>query len=293
MAAVPAILQLAEHGDDRFTGESAMLGLPRVFGGQILAQGLIAAARTVPPGRPAHSLHAYFLSGGHPERPIEYRVERTRDGGRMTCRTVTASQDGRLVAELMCSFASLAGGVDHQRRPLSGPTADELPLLAEALDQWGGMGPSWSGFEGLEIRLQPTEIDPAVSAIDDPGALTQRVWQRVPDPMPEDPMLHQAMLVYASDVTQLAAALVPHGIPIGVDALPGRAWDGVSVDHAVWFHRPARADEWLLFEQCSPSAATGRAFTRTDVFTAHGMMVASVAQEGLIRDLSADRPAQR
>ena len=109
--------------------------------------------------------------------------------------------------------------------------------------------------------------------------------------MPDEPVLHQAMLAYASDVTQLAASLVPHGIPIGVDRLPGRTFDGVSLDHALWFHRPARADDWLLFEQCSPSAATGRAFTRADVFAADGTLVASVAQEGIIWDLAPDRPA--
>jgi acyl-CoA thioesterase-2 len=285
------VLRLESLDGDRFIGASPDFGWPRVFGGQLLAQGLIAAARTVAEDRPAHSLHAYFLSGGHPGRDMTYQVTRTRDGGRMSCRTVTATQDGRTVAELMCSFVSASGGVSHQRRPQPSTSPENVPSLADALEPWGGMGPSWSGFEGLEVRAQPEELDPATTAIDDPGALIQQVWQRVPEPMPDDPVAHQAMLLYASDVTQLAAALVPHGIPVGVDALPGRAWDGVSVDHAVWFHRPARADEWLLFEQCSPSADAGRAFTRTDVFTAEGILVASVAQEGVIRDVPPIRDA--
>jgi acyl-CoA thioesterase-2 len=288
---VPAVLRLDPAGDDCFVGRPALLGLPRVFGGQLLAQGLLAAARTVPDGRDAHSLHAYFLSGGHPGRPITYRVDRTRDGGRMSCRTVTASQDGRTVAELMCSFVMASGGVSHQRRRPAGPEPDEVPTLADALEPWGGMGQSWSGFDGVEIRTRPEEIDSRMAATKDPGAISQQVWQRVPGRMPDDQILHQAMLVYTSDVTQLAASLVPHGIPLGVDVLPGRYWDGVSVDHAIWFHRPARADEWLLFVQCSPSAGAGRAFTRAEVYTADGSLVASVAQEGVIRDLPGPEPA--
>jgi len=285
-----ALLDLENLGDDRFSGESTLLGLPRVFGGQLLAQGLLAAARTVGQGRPAHSLHGYFLAGGVPDRPIVYDVQRVRDGGRMSSRAVTARQDGRLIAELMCSFAATSGGVSHQRRPAPAPRPDEMPVLAEALAPWGGLGPSWTGFDGIEIRARPTELDP-VDAGADVGTIVQQIWERVPERMPDEPVLHQAMLAYASDVTQLAASLVPHGIPIGVDRLPGRAFDGVSLDHALWFHRPARADDWLLFEQCSPSAATGRAFTRADVFAADGTLVASVAQEGMIWDLSSHRPA--
>jgi acyl-CoA thioesterase-2 len=286
-----ALLDLETLGENRFSGLSPSLGLPRVFGGQLLAQGIVAAARTVGQGRPAHSLHAYFLAGGEPERPIVYDVQRTRDGGRMSCRTVTARQDGRLIAELMCSFGATDGGVEHQRVRSPGPRPRDLPLLADALAPWGGPGPSWSGFDGLEIRAQPTEPDPAAGRTGDAGAIIQQVWQRVPERMPDEPLLHQAMLAYASDVTQLAASLVPHGIPVGVDRLPGRAWDGVSIDHALWFHRPARADDWLLFEQCSPSAATGRAFTRADVFSLDGTLVASVAQEGIIWDLPPEWPS--
>lgn len=283
MPVAPAVLALQTLSGDRFVGQPAVLGLPRVFGGQLLAQGLLAAAHTVAAGRTAHSLHAYFLSGGDPLRPIDYRVGRVRDGGRMSARSVTASQDGRVVVEMLCSFVATSGGVSHQRSPAPVLAPDELPELAEALGPWGGLGPSWTGFEDLEIRVRPEELDPA--ALDDPGAVIQQVWQRVPGRMPDDPLLHQAMLVYASDVTQLAAALVPHGIPIGVDVLPGRAWDGVSVDHSVWFHRAVRADDWMLFEQCSPSADAGRAFTRAEVFTAEGVLVASIAQEGVIRDV--------
>ena len=121
--AVPAVLHLESTGDDHFSGSSALLGLPRVFGGQLLAQGLVAAARTVPDGRMAHSLHAYFLSGGHPARPIDYQVDRTRDGGRMSCRTVTASQDGRIVSEIMCSFVTVSGGVEPPAPPRAGTVA--------------------------------------------------------------------------------------------------------------------------------------------------------------------------
>jgi acyl-CoA thioesterase-2 len=293
---MPSVVLLETLAPDRFGGMPSDLGLPRMFGGQLLAQGLIAASRTVADDRPAHSTHAYFLAGARLGRPVEYHVECVRDGGRLSSRQVTAVQDGLTVAIQVCSFARSAGGITHQRRPAVTEIADEQPTLAESVRQWGGLGPSWSGFAGLEIRCRPEEIEPGSAP--DPGAVTQSIWQRVPEPMPDDPVLHQAMLLYASDVTQLAAALVPHGVPIGLDALGDRVYDGVSVDHAVWFHRPARADTWLLFEQSAPSAGLGRAFTRADVFTQDGTLVASVAQEGLVRDMraggqAADTPTPR
>lgn len=280
------MLDLAASGPDCFIGTSIAMALPRVFGGQVLAQGLVAAAQTVDDGKTAHSLHAYFLRAGDPDEPIEYRVDRVRDGRQLSCRAVSALQHGRAIATILCSFAATSDGVTHQRRVPSTASAAALPTLIEATAQWGGLSPEWSGFNALEIRVQPRHVDPT-SEVEDPGAVFDHIWQRVPYRLPDDAVLHQAMLVYASDICQLAAALVPHGVPIGIEKVGDHRWDGVSVDHVVWFHRPCRADEWLLFEQCAPSAGAGRALTRSDVFTADGVLVASIAQEGLIWNAAA------
>ncbi len=283
---VPAVLDLSRTGPDTFLGPQVSMGMSRVFGGQVLAQGLMAAGRTVTDAKTAHSLHAYFLRAGDPAEPIHYRVERVRDGRRLSSRQVTAEQHGRPIATMTTSFAATGGGVCHQLHPPRSISPEQVPTLEQAAVRWGGLGPAWRGFEALEIRIDPLTVDPPVSSRRI-GAeqTTDRVWQRVPFPLPPDQLLHQALLVYASDVTILAAALVPHGVSVGCEQIVGgQAWDGVSVDHAVWFHGPVRADEWMLFEQLSPAAQDGRAFTRAQVFAPDGSMVASVAQEGLILD---------
>ncbi len=285
---VLGMLVLEPSGADSFIGARVTMGLPRVFGGQVLAQALVAAGHTVA-DKTAHSLHAYFLRAGDPGEPIGYDVQRVRDGRRLSCRTVTAHQHGKAIATVTMSFAATAGGVTHQIPAPPSIPALEVPTLEDSAASWGGLGPAWGGFDALEIRIDPLRIDPVPSRPTmtlAPGTSTDQVWQRVPFPLPEDPLLHQAFLVYASDVTILAAALVPHGVPVGCEGSGGRLlWDGVSVDHAIWFHGSVRADEWMLFEQLSPAAADGRAFTRAEVFTAGGTMVASVAQEGLILGL--------
>jgi len=282
---VTALLELTAAGPDRFLGTSFPISPVRVFGGQVLAQGLIAAARTIADTKQPHSMHAYFLRAGDPYQPIEYQVERVRDGRQLSCRQVSATQGGKPIATMICSLADTSGGPTHQRRIPPTPPPTQLPTLAEAVRPWGGISEQWAEFAALDIRVKPRLIEPG-TVVPDPGGVADHVWQRVPVPMPDDPVLHQAMLLFASDITQLAASLVPHGVPLGLDELNGRGWDGVSVDHAMWFHRPARADEWLLFEQCAPSAGHGRTLTRADVFTADGELVASVAQEGLIRDIA-------
>ena len=286
---VLAMLELTPIGSDAFVGARVAMGLPRVFGGQVLAQALVAAGRTVPE-KTAHSLHAYFLRAGDPGEPIRYDVQRVRDGRRLSCRTVTAHQHGRSIATVTMSFAATSGGVAHQIPAPASIPAPQVPTLAESASAWGGLGPAWGGFDALEIRVDPRRVgvDSAgrTPTTMEPGASTDQLWQRVPFRLPAEPLLHQAFLVYASDVTILAAALVPHGVPVGCEEVGGRLlWDGVSVDHAIWFHGPVRADEWMLFDQLSPVAADGRAFTRAEVFTADGRMMASVAQEGLILGL--------
>ncbi len=275
-----ALIELSPAPGDAWVGDPGALGLPRIFGGHVLAQSLLVAARTVPAARSAHSLHAYFLRAGDPARPITYRVKALRDGRRLSVREVTADQGAAPIAVATLSFADTDGIITHQRRPPVAVPAVDLPTLAEATQRWGGLSPAWLGFDLLEMRVEPRQA----TVHDDIPQWTDHVWQRVPEALGEDPVLHQALLVYASDVVQLAAALVPHGIALGREVVDGLLWDGVSLDHAIWFPRPARADEWLLFEQVSPVAAAGRAYTRTEVFTTAGELVASIAQEGLVFD---------
>ena len=289
---VLAMLDLTAIGDDRWSGPTVVMGMPRVFGGQVLAQALVAAGQTVPSPKTAHSLHAYFLRAGDPEQPIEYQVERVRDGRRLSCRSVSASQHGRPIATMMCSFADTTGGVSHQLPPPDAPDAGTVPTLSESAEAWGGLGPAWGGFEALEIRVAPTTVDPPVDRrIITPEQSTDLIWQRVPFALPAQELLHQAYLVYASDVMVLAAALVPHGVPIGCELAAGRLlWDGLSIDHAVWFHAPVRADDWMLFQQRSSVAGAGRAMTSAEVYSPDGTLVATVAQEGLILASPPERP---
>jgi acyl-CoA thioesterase II len=279
-----ALMRPTATGLDTFRGERGELNLPRIFGGEVLGQGLMAAAATVDPAKTAHSLHAYFLRAGQPDEPVTYRVTRLRDGRRFAVRSITADQHGSVLATMTASFADTAGGVTHQRRPPAAPAPDQLATLTEASEAWGGLGPSWYGFDPMEIRLDPRQVRPGEGDLE---AWTDRVWQRMARPLPDDPVLHQALLVYASDILQLASALVPHGLPLGREEVSPDGFDGVSLDHAVWFHRPVRVDEWLLFEQCSPVAGGGRAFTRAEIFSPDGDLVASVAQEGLIFGIGA------
>ncbi len=285
---VLAMVDLTPCGDDTWLGRPVTMGMTRVFGGQVLAQGLVAAGHTVTGGKTAHSLHAYFLRAGDPAEPIEYRVERVRDGRRLSSRQVTAVQHGRPIVSMTISFAATSGGVTHQQHPPRPAAPEDVPTLEQAAVRWGGLGPAWGGFEALEIRIDPSTLDPTRSRLIDADQSTDQVWQRVPFALPPDQLLHQAFLVYASDVTMLAAGLVPHGVPVGCEGRNGRQlWDGLSIDHAVWFHSPVRADEWMLFQQESPVAQDGRAFTRAQVYTRDGSMIASVAQEGLILDAHA------
>jgi acyl-CoA thioesterase-2 len=264
-------LALRPAGDDVFVGDSIAMGLPRIFGGQLLAQSLVAAARTVSSGAAAHSLHLYFLRPGDPLRPVELAVERVRDGRRHAVRSVRAVQDGRVLTTMTASFTPGlppgTGAPDHQAPAPVARAPQHLPTLAEYTEQWGGLSDLWGGLEAVEVRVDP----------DAPNL----VWLRLNDAAPGGVLLHQALLAYLSDVTTMAAAMVPHGVPIGIEQLDGLVWDGVSLDHAIWFQRAARADDWLLFVQQSPSTCGGRGLARADVYRADGVLAASLAQEGL------------
>ena len=271
VGAVLQTLDLAPAGRDAFVGASMRMGLPRVFGGQLLAQSLLAGARTVRPDARAHSLHLYFLRAGEPDRPIEFHVERVRDGRRFAVRAVRAVQDGRVLTTMTASF--LAGGTvadaapEHQVVAPESQRAADLPTLAAYADAWGGLSEVWSFLAAVDCRVDPDRDGLA--------------WMRLKERVPDEPLLHQALLAYLSDVTTMAAVMAPHGLPMGIEEADGRAWDGVSLDHVIWFHRDARVDDWLLFAQVSPSSSGGRGLARADVYTAAGTLAASLAQEGL------------
>jgi acyl-CoA thioesterase-2 len=249
------LLDLERIEVNLFRGVSPREGWQRVFGGQVIGQALVAAGRTVE-GRAAHSFHAYFLRPGDPDVPILYDVDRLRDGTSFTTRRVVAIQHGRPIFNLQASF---------QVAELRMEVADRLPEK---------MRPIFTRARPIEVRpLDPQdEFDP------EPRAPAQNVWFRAVDRLPDDPALHQCVLAYASDLTLLDTSTLPHAVSWWNDKL-----QSASLDHAMWFHRPFRADEWLLYAQDSPSASGARGFNRGSVFTRDGKLVASVTQEGLIR----------
>ncbi|HEV7732458.1 MAG TPA: acyl-CoA thioesterase II [Candidatus Binatia bacterium] len=272
------LLDLEELEVNIFRGRSPQENRQRVFGGQVAGQALVAAGRTVERGI-VHSLHAYFLRPGDPAKPILYEVDRIRDGRTFTTRRVVAIQHGRAIFNLAASFQPEEKGPEHQMAMPDVADPDSLPSSSERLEKVKDSLPK----EALEwlTRDRPIEVRPVMGG--NPFKPTKRpprqmVWIRANGTLPDPFLLHQCVVVYASDLTLLDTATLPHAI----------AWNDpsyvmASLDHAMWFHRPFRADEWLLYVQDSPSASGARGFTMGQLFTRNGILVASVAQEGLIR----------
>ncbi len=272
-----AILDLQQSAPNVFVGQDAGSARQRVFGGQVLAQALTAAYRTVPDGRAAHSLGAYFLRAGAAGTPINYVVETTRDGGNFSARRVVADQGGRVIFSMVCSFHELEPGLDHADAiPVDVPAPEDCPPLSEVLGARSRRAAeAWSQeFGALETRFASDTS--SIDAAGRPDA-AMKLWVRAESSLPEDSKLHQAVLAYASDLTLLAVSTVPHPVEFG-----GPGMQVASIDHSMWFHRPARADEWLLYDQVSPSASAGLGFSFGRLF-AGGRLAASCAQEGLIR----------
>ncbi|MER2265061.1 acyl-CoA thioesterase II [Methylobacterium oxalidis] len=273
------ILDLERLEVDLFRGISPQIGWPRVFGGQVVAQALVAATRTVPSTRPPHSLHAYFLLGGDPKVPIIYEVERIRDGRSFTTRRVKAIQHGRAIFAMSVSYHDAEEGYAHQARMPEAPDPDTLPDT-RALLAAGGEGIPFP-VAAYFARERPIELKPVSIKrylVREPREPRCQVWLRAASPLPDDPAIHQAVLAYATDMTLLDATLIAHGRTV-FDA----DMQSASLDHALWLHRPFRADEWLLYAQDSPSAEGARGFARGQIFSRSGELVASVAQEGMIR----------
>lgn len=280
VAELVSILDLEQIEVNHYRGRPApTTTLQRVFGGQVAAQALRAASATVDNDRFVHSLHSYFLRAGDTVLPIDYDVEAIRDGGSFSTRRVQARQQGTTIFYLTASFHHVEEGFEHQDEMPEVPSPQDSPDLGEVLDMFSARAADawraeWSALEVRYVgdsrpggRMQPNGR-PAQS----------RLWFRAHGTLPDDRVLDTCVLTYASDLTLLGSALVPHGVLIGSPTI-----QAASLDHAIWFHRPARADAWMLYDQVSPSAFGGRGFATANIFTEDGLLVASAAQEGLIR----------
>jgi acyl-CoA thioesterase-2 len=263
-------------GQDVFTGTSQWEPLGRVFGGQVMAQSLVAAQRTIGDERAVHSLHAYFLRPGDLSIPITFTVDRIHDGRSFATRRTQASQDGVPILSMIASFQTLDDGLDHQvDMPDDLPGPDDVPSDAELLSAVDHpVARAWAD-RPFDMRHVPS---PVYFSIDGARVAHQAVWMRATSPLPDDLDLHRAALLYASDYTLLETIYRRHGVPMITPGLKA-----ASLDHAMWWHRPGRADEWMLYVQESPNATGGRGLALGRIYDRSGRLLASVAQEGMIR----------
>jgi len=272
-----ALLDLERIEDDIFRGVSPAESPMRVFGGQVAGQALVAAGRTVPPERGVHSLHAYFIRSGDPRVPIVYEVDRIRDGRSFTTRRTVAIQHGKAIFALAASFQLPEEGLEHADEMPSVPPPEQLDDLATWARQAGAAQPAIARLpRPFDLRY----VTPPVWAGGGEQSRAERrsqLWMRVDGVLPDDPLVHVCVLAYASDLTLLGSVTAHHGRSLdhGVVA--------ASLDHAMWFHRPFRADEWVLYDCTSPSASGGRGLAVGRFFSRHGRLIATVVQEGLVR----------
>ncbi|MFJ9666910.1 acyl-CoA thioesterase II [Streptomyces sp. SID8111] len=278
------LLDLEQIEENIFRGRSRSAVVPRVFGGQVAAQALVAAGRTVPADRPAHSLHAYFLRPGDPGAPIVYNVDRIRDGRSFTTRRVVAVQHGKPIFHLSASFQTYEEGLDHQAPMPPSPDPATLPTAEERLRGYTHLDPevverSLEASAAVDLRYVD---EPPYGRFGEPREPHSQVWFRTNGKLDRDvdePLLHVVLATYVSDMTLLDSVLLAHGR--GGWAVGDVV--GASLDHAMWFHRPFRADEWLLYDQQSPSAHGGRGLGQGRIYTQDGRLAVSVIQEGVVR----------
>jgi acyl-CoA thioesterase-2 len=278
-ALVARLERIVPAGDDVFDKEAAPSVFDRIYGGQSLAEALMAAARTTNSGDRLHAAHCHFLKLGDPRLPTRFRVERLRDARSFAVRQVRAEQAERLILIATFSFAAPSEGIAHQWPAPDAPSPEATPSRDEELIAlYGDDLPVNAGIPWpIDIRhIDQRPWDPAIG----PGR--HRLWMRADETLPDDPLLHAALLLYASDLTMADAVTVQHPIR-WEDLMAGRGYFGASLDHAFWMHAPARVDEWLLHEQESSRAADGRGFTTGRFFDRSGVLVASVAQEIFIQ----------
>ena len=272
-----ALLDLEKIEENIFRGVSPAHSPVRVFGGQVAGQALVAAGRTVPEERRVHSLHAYFIRGGDPSVPIIYEVDRIRDGRSFTTRRVVAIQHGKAIFSLSASFQKDEPGIEHaEEMPEGVPAPETLPTLMERAEGYA-----------IGAHSRPRPID--VRYVNEPPWVTRetgerparnQVWMRADGKLPDQQLLHVCVLTYASDMTLLDSVLARHGVYWDTDKVLG-----ASLDHALWFHRPFRADEWFLYDSASPTASGARGLATGRFFGADGTLIATVVQEGLLRVL--------
>ncbi|HYI55578.1 MAG TPA: acyl-CoA thioesterase II [Microlunatus sp.] len=275
------LLDLEEIEVGLFRGRQPKTALQRVFGGQVLAQGLVAASRTVPEDRRLHSMHGYFIRPGRTDLPIVFDVENIRDGRSFSARRAVARQGGAVIFFASSSFHTPEDGVEHEDAvPTDVPDPEDCPTLSEVLARASGRPASlWEQEWGaLEVRYIGDSRPPNGLLVDPAHPARARVWIRTSGPLGDDHRQHQSALAYASDLTLLSASTTPHGLIIGLNV------QAASIDHAMWFHRPFRADQWLLYDQVSPSASSALGLSTARLFQ-DGELVCTVAQEGLIRPL--------
>ncbi|WP_322778082.1 acyl-CoA thioesterase II [Frankia sp. Cas4] len=289
-SALRPLLELEAIQEDVFRGRSRENESTRTFGGLFAAQALVAAGRTVTDDRAAHSLHIVFLRPGAVGATTEYTVEKLRDGRGFSSRRVVAAQAGGDILHASVSFHVGEDGYEHTLRPPTVPDPDELPPAASWFTTAGAEVDDWYntylGSHPVDLRF--VGEPPPLSARRGRPSTGLQVWIRSRDPLGDDPLTHASAVTYASDLFLLASALLPHGQAFGTGSVVG-----ASLDHSMWFHRPFRADDWLLFDKGSPWAGSGRGLTNGSVFDRSGQLVASVIQEGLLRRVPAAAPQQQ
>ncbi|TQS41943.1 acyl-CoA thioesterase [Cryptosporangium phraense] len=265
------VLGLTPLGDRRFRGESDGVPLPQPFGGQLVGQSVVAAGRLLPGDRAVHSVRTTFLRAGVTGRPVTLEVTPLRDGRRVSVLEVSVRQDDReLCRSIVSAAVDQPDGVRHATAPPPVPGPDASVPLADLAADDGGLGPLWDGFSQVDVRVAGACADGTV-----------HLWMRCA-PLPDDPLLHRGALAYASDLMLMATVLARHGVPVGHERTLARDWNAVSLDHGVVFGGEARADEWQLFSQFSPSAAGGRAVVRASVTDEAGRPVGEVEQLALV-----------
>jgi acyl-CoA thioesterase-2 len=273
------ILDLEPLEHNLFRGRSPQAGWQRVFGGQVIGQALVAASRTVVEDRHVHSLHGYFLRPGDPSVPIIYEVDRIRDGGSFTTRRVVAIQHGNAIFSMSASFQVHEDGMEYQAEMPDVPMPNDLPSEQELKEKFLAFAPEnvksyWERERPIELR--PVDMTHYFSK--KPLPAEQYVWVRASGPLPDDERIHHCVLAYASDMTLLDTSLFPHGTSVFSPKI-----QAASLDHAMWFHHPFRADEWLLYATDSTRTSGSRGMNRGLIYTQDGKLIASTAQEGLIR----------
>jgi acyl-CoA thioesterase II len=273
------ILDLEKLEENLYRGTSPQVGWQRVFGGQVIGQALVAAQRTVDPQRRIHSLHGYFMRPGDPQVPIIYEVDRIRDGNSFTTRRVVAIQHGQAIFSMSGSFQVIESGLEHFLAMPDIVSPESLPSEKELAEQYIDHAPE--NVRSYWLRDRPVEIRPVDMThylSDHKLEPAQNVWFRATGTLPDDPAIQEAVLAYASDMTLLDTSLFAHGRAVFDPAL-----QVASLDHAMWFHRPFKLDQWHLYTQDSPNASGARGFTRGSIYSRDGTLIASTAQEGLIR----------